>query len=111
TALGEIVATLHESQRRGGVGADVIERDHLDAPFEVVGRLERRAGLLARRLGDVRAMALLATLLEELLAARGLVAIDGAEYLLRPAWRPQPLQRVLDALQSGDVNRAAEPRL
>ena len=80
-----------------GVGADVIERNHFDAPLELVRRLERRAGLLARGLRHVRAVAFLATLLEQRFAARGLVAIDGAEDFLGPARRPQQLQRVLDA--------------
>ena len=70
--------------------------------------LERRARLLARGLRHVRAVAFLAVLLEQLLAARRLLAIDGAEDVLGPARRAQQLQRVLDALQAGDVHRAAE---
>ena len=52
------------------------------------------------RLGHVRAMTFLATLLEQRLAARGLVTVDGAEDFLRPARRAQQLQRVLDAHQA-----------
>ncbi len=70
-----------------GIGADVIERNHFDAPLEIVRGLERRVGLLTRSLGDMRAVAFLAVLFEELFAARGLVAIDGAEDLLGPARR------------------------
>ena len=55
-------------------------------------------------LGHVRAVTFLAVPFEQHLAARGLVAIDGAEDLLGPVWRAQPLQRLLDAMQSADVH-------
>ena len=107
----QVVSPLHEALRGVGIGADVIQRDHFHAPAGAGDGLERRAGLLARGLRQMRTVTFLAALLKQQLAARRLLAIDGAEDVLRPARRAQQLQGVFDTGQGRDIHRAAEPLL